>query len=45
MGQVIIQRGAGSAGGASDVQTFNASGDWTKPSGKTYTLIECWGGG
>lgn len=33
------------AGVASDVQTFNASGTWTKPSGATWVLVYAIGGG
>jgi len=32
-------------GGAPDVQTFNSSGTWTKPSGRTMARIQVWGGG
>jgi hypothetical protein len=28
-----------------DVQTFSASGTWTRPSTGAYVLVECWGGG
>ncbi len=35
----------GGGGGAPDLQTFTSSGTWSKPSGKTLTMIECWGGG
>ena len=37
-----------SASITANVQTFNASGTWTKPSGfnaNSRVLIECWGGG
>jgi hypothetical protein len=30
---------------APDVQTFNSSGTWTKPSGRTMACIQVWGGG
>lgn len=32
-------------GVASDVQTFNASGTWTKPAGATWVYVEITGGG
>lgn len=32
-------------GGAADVQTFTASGTWTKPASGTIAIIELWGGG
>jgi hypothetical protein len=35
--------GPGSAAG--DIQTFTASGTWTKPTSGTVAMIECWGGG
>jgi hypothetical protein len=28
-----------------NVQTFNASGTWTKPTGGTMARLQCWGGG
>lgn len=28
-----------------DIQTFNSSGTWTKPSTGTFAYIQCWGGG
>src|SRR3990167_3089604 len=31
--------------GIPDVQTFTASGTWTKPSGGNIAFIQCWGGG
>lgn len=37
--------GAPLFGGATDIQTFTASGTWTKPSGGTLALIRAWGGG
>lgn len=35
------------SGGAvsGDIQTFNASGTWTKPGSGTMAMVECWGGG
>lgn len=32
-------------GSGMNVQTFNSSGTWTKPSGCSWALIELWGGG
>lgn len=32
-------------GGASNVQSFTASGTWTKPGTGNMTMIQCWGGG
>jgi hypothetical protein len=37
--------GGGGGGALGDIQTFNASGTWTKPSSGTMAMIECWGGG
>lgn len=33
------------AGLAPDVQTFNSSGTWTKPAGRTMAYIQVWSGG
>lgn len=50
-GQVLTSNGAGAlptfqdAGGGIDVQTFDASGTWTKPGSGTYALIRAWGAG
>lgn len=33
------------AGGAIDVQTFNASGTWTKPSSGNWAFVQAWGAG
>jgi Glycine-rich domain len=32
-------------GAAGDIQTFDSSGTWTKPSTGTIAMLECWGGG
>ncbi len=33
------------AGGGADVQSFTASGTWTKPGSGTYAFVETWGAG
>lgn len=33
------------SGVIADIQTFTASGTWTKPSGATWVMVELWGGG
>jgi len=46
-GSIAIALAAAQPKGA-DLQTFNASGTWTKPSGysaNSRVLIQCWGGG
>lgn len=51
-GQVLTSAGgtaaptwASTTGVAYSVQTFTASGTWTKPAGGTMAIIEAWGGG
>jgi len=50
-GQALVSNGASSAPSwqtvatAPDVQTFNSSGTWTKPSTGNFVRIQMWGGG
>lgn len=50
-GHFLRTQGAGAnpiwaaAGGAIDIQTFNASGTWTKPSSGTWAFVQVWGAG
>jgi len=50
-GQALVSNGASSApswqtvASAPDVQTFNSSGTWTKPSTGNFVRIQMWGGG
>jgi len=47
-GWVIVEYGVGASGGgssAAEVQTFNSTGTWTKPSGCKMARIQLWGGG
>jgi hypothetical protein len=37
--------GSGSGSSSVDVQTFNSTGTWTKPSGYAMARIQLWGGG
>ena len=37
--------GAASGGSTPDIQTFNTSGTWNKPSNVTMARIQCWGAG
>lgn len=41
----IAGQGVSSGGGNSNVESYLASGTWTKPEQGTWALIECWGGG
>lgn len=50
-GQFLQTQGAGAnpvwaaAGGAIDIQTFDASGTWNKPSSGTWAFVQAWGAG
>jgi hypothetical protein len=35
----------GDGASAPNIQTFTGSGNWTKPAGATFVLVELWGGG
>ena len=39
------QTTAATGGGGANVQTFTASGTWTKPGSGAIAMAECWGGG
>jgi hypothetical protein len=49
-GQALTTNGSGglsfaTIGGAANVQTFNTSGTWTKPSSGSMARVQMWGGG
>jgi len=41
----VLAGGGATPCAPADVQTFDVSGTWTKPSCGTFTMVECWGGG
>ncbi|MGE5545577.1 MAG: hypothetical protein ACM33T_01670 [Solirubrobacterales bacterium] len=45
IGAGAVTRAKMAGGAAVDVQTFTATGTWTKPQGATLVMVEAWGGG
>jgi hypothetical protein len=44
-GQSVLGSGDLEVGGGATLDEFTSSGTWTKPTGATFVMVECWAGG